>query len=103
MTSFDFNFYFLFNTPHLSFKNSLYNVDVWSQSSGEGGDRSYVRKEVAALSQEEAEHNERLFGDTMTLLFPEESMKDRFYRDKDKENAARVWILSVKDQRVFIT
>ena len=58
---------------------------------------------MAALSQEEAEHNERLFEDTMTLLFPEESMKDRFYRDKDKENAARVWILSVKDQRVFIT
>ena len=64
-------------------------------SSEEGGTRSYVRKELAALSEEEAEHNERLYEETMSLLFPEESMKDRFYRDKDKENAARLWILSV--------
>ena len=64
-------------------------------SSDEGGARSYVRKELVALSEEEKEHNERLYEETMSLLFPEESMKDRFYRDKDKENAARVWILSV--------
>ena len=54
-----------------------------------------MRKELAALSEGEAEHNERLYEETMGLLFPEESMKDRFYRDKDKENAARLWILSV--------
>lgn len=66
-------------------------------SSEEGGARSYVRKELAALSEEEAEHNERLYEETMSLLFPEESMKDRFYRDKDKENAARLWILSITE------
>ena len=55
-----------------------------------------MRKELTTLSEEEAEHNERLYEETMTLLFPEDSMKDRFYRDKDKENAARVWILSVR-------
>ena len=57
-----------------------------------------MRKELVALSEEEKEHNERLYEETMSLLFPEESMKDRFYRDKDKENAARVWILSVKQR-----
>ena len=31
----------------------------------------------------------------MVLLFPEERMKDRFFRDKDKEMAIRTWILSV--------
>ena len=51
---------------------------------------------MTALSEEEAEHNERLYEETMAVLFPEDSMKDRFYRDKDKENAARVWILSVR-------
>ena len=50
---------------------------------------------MTALSEEEREHNERLYEETMAVLFPEDSMKDRFYRDKDKENAARVWILSV--------
>ena len=33
--------------------------------------------------------------ETMTIQFPEERMKDMFYRDKDKEMAVRNWILSV--------
>lgn len=75
----------------------MYFFRFESQSSSEeGGARSYVRKEMVALSEEEKEHNERLYEETMAVLFPEDSMKDRFYRDKDKENAARVWILSVR-------
>ena len=70
-------------------------------SSEEGGARSYVRKELVAISEEEKDHNERLHEETMSLLFPEDSMKDRFYRDKDKENAARVWILSVSNDGVM--
>ena len=77
------------------FEWCLYRFESQS-SSEEGGARSYVRKEMTALSEEEKEHNERLYEETMAVLFPEESMKDRFYRDKDKENAARVWILSVR-------
>ena len=74
----------------------MYFFRFESQSSSEeGGVRTYVRKEMTALSEEEKEHNERLYEETMAVLFPEDSMKDRFYRDKDKENAARVWILSV--------
>ena len=73
----------------------------FESSSEEGGARSYVRKELVTLSEEEKEHNERLHEETMSLLFPEDSMKDRFYRDKDKENAARVWILSVSNDGVM--
>ena len=73
----------------------------FESSSEEGGARSYVRKELVTLSEEEKEHNERLHEETMSLLFPDDSMKDRFYRDKDKENAARVWILSVSNDGVM--
>ena len=68
-------------------------VKVESQGSTEAQDRLYFKKEI--LTDEEVDHNEKLFEDTMVLLFPEERMKDRFFRDKDKEMAIRTWILSV--------
>merc|ERR1712038_12053 len=51
------------------------------------------------LTDEEVGHNEKLFEDTMVLLFPEERMKDRFFRDKDKEMAIRTWILSIIEDK----
>ena len=85
-----FRVWFIFHVYFFRFESQ--------SSSEEGGARSYVRKEMVALSEEEKEHNERLYEETMAVLFPEDSMKDRFYRDKDKENAARVWILSVRSR-----
>ena len=51
------------------------------------------------LTEEEVEYNEKLFEETLTVLFPEEKMRDKFYRDKDKEAAARAWILAVRRNR----
>ena len=70
-------------------------VKVESQSSsGDGQDRLYIKKDD--LSQEEKEWNKKLMEETMTELFPAEKMKDKFYRDKEKESAIRSWILLVE-------
>ena len=34
------------------------------------------------LTEEEVEYNEKVFEETMAVLFPEEKMRDKFYRDK---------------------
>lgn len=68
-----------------------------SQGSTEAQERLYFKKEI--LTDEEVDHNEKLFEDTMVLLFPEERMKDRFFRDKDKEMAIRTWILSIIEDK----
>ena len=52
-----------------------------SQSSLEQ-DRRYVRKAPSDLTEEERQYNENLFDETLALLFPEEKMRDKFYRDK---------------------
>ena len=51
------------------------------------------------LTEEEVEYNEKLYEETLAVLFPEEKMRDKFYRDKDKEAAARAWILAVRRKR----
>ena len=51
-----------------------------SQPSIEQTDKTYIRK--AELSEEEMEYNEKLFEETLTILFPEDKMKDKFFRDK---------------------
>ena len=74
-----------------------------------------MRKEE--LTEEEVEYNEKLYEETLAVLFPEEKMRDKFYRDKvrfhlfygsprflqnnfqDKEAAARAWILTVRRKR----
>ena len=66
-------------------------VKVDSQTSWEGLEKVYIKKDD--LTDEDIQHNEKLYDETMTTLFPEDSMKDRFYRDKDKEHAIRTWIL----------
>ena len=53
---------------------------VKSQSSLDLTEKTYVRKQE--LSEEEAEYNEKLYEETMAVLFPEEKMRDKFYRDK---------------------
>ena len=53
---------------------------VKSQSSLDLAEKTYVRKKE--LSEEEVECNEKLFEETMAVLFPEEKMRDKFYRDK---------------------
>ena len=70
-------------------------VKVDSQTSWEGLERLYIKKED--LKDEDIQHNEKLYDDTMASLFPEDSMKDRFFRDKDKENAIRTWILQARN------
>jgi len=69
---------------------------VKSQSSLDLAEKTYVRKHQ--LTEEEVEYNEKVFEETMAVLFPEEKMRDKFYRDKDKEAAARAWILTVIDE-----
>ena len=66
-------------------------MKVDSQTSWEGLEKIYIKKDD--LTDEDIQHNEKLYDETMTTLFPEDSMKDRFYRDKDKEHAIRTWIL----------
>ena len=34
------------------------------------------------LTEEEVEYNEKLYEETLAVLFPEEKMRDKFYRDK---------------------
>ena len=85
---------------------------VKSQSSLDLTEKTYVRKHE--LSEEEVEYNEKLYEETLAVLFPEEKMRDKFYRDKvrlrlsqrflknnfqDKEAAARAWILTVRRSR----
>lgn len=73
-------------------------VKVESQSSsGDGQDRLYIKKDD--LSQEEEEWNKKLMEETMTELFPAEKMKDKFYRDKEKESAIRSWILLILEDK----
>jgi len=72
-------------------------VKVDSQTSWEGLERLYIKKED--LKDEDIQHNEKLYDDTMASLFPEDSMKDRFFRDKDKENAIRTWILQYLEEK----
>ena len=72
-------------------------VKVESQSSTDGQERCYVRKEDR--SKEEEEWNNKMMEDVMMELFPEEKMKDKFYRDKDKETAIRSWILQLLEDK----
>ena len=97
-------------------------LKVDSQSSVELADRTYVRKAKADLTMEEQEYNEKLCEETLAIIFPEDKMKDKFYRDKvlpfilpetnsllllllsyyfeiifqEKEAAVRAWILTVR-------
>ena len=68
-------------------------VFVKCESTLEEQDREYFRK--ADLSDIEHQHNEKVFDETMAIMFPEERMKDKFYRDKDLETAIKFWIHSV--------
>ena len=51
------------------------------------------------MSKEEEEWNNKLMEDAMMELFPEDKMKDKFYRDKDKETAIRSWILQLLEDK----
>jgi len=70
-------------------------LKVDSQSSVELAERTYVRKTAADLTMEEQEYNEKVCEETLAIIFPEDKMKDKFYRDKEKEAAVRAWILTI--------
>ena len=75
---------------------------VKSQSSLDLTEKTYVRKQE--LSQEEVECNEKLFEETMAVLFPEEKMREKFYRDKVSEASLPLSVgvsraeISIKEQ-----
>eukprot|EP00092_Neocalanus_flemingeri_P006818 GFUD01007362.1.p1 GENE.GFUD01007362.1~~GFUD01007362.1.p1 ORF type:complete len:318 (+),score=85.68 GFUD01007362.1:58-1011(+) len=66
------------------------------QNLDNGTNKMYIKKEN--LTDRELEHNRTLFEETMGTKFPDEDMKDKQFRDKDKEYAVKVWILKVLDE-----
>lgn len=75
-------------------------VKVESQSSVELAERTYVRKNAAELTVEEKDYNEKLYEETLATIFPEDKMKDKFYRDKVTHN--NVFLIMYLKKRIDI-
>jgi len=71
-------------------------VKVDSLSCDNGDTKIYFKKDE--LTEEELEYNRILFEETLATEFPEEDMKDKHFRDKEKDSALKVWILDVLDE-----